>query len=97
MVATKYVISYNLQNKVTTAAMTDQEMEDPDSQLEVSKFFSKRFKKFHKTKTGTITCNSKISFTFYEMNLQSWLNILRHFDVRQNFRVTTSKTNCDYQ
>ena len=62
---------YNLQNKVTTTAMTDQEMEDPDSQLEVSNFFSKRFRRFHKTKTGTITCNSKISFTFYEMNLQS--------------------------
>ena len=40
--------------------MTDQDMEDLDSQLEVSNFFSKYFKRFHKTKTGTITCNSKI-------------------------------------
>ena len=40
--------------------MTDQEMEDLDSQLEVSKFFSKYFKSFHKTKTGAITSNLKI-------------------------------------
>ena len=31
---------YNLQNGVTTAAMTDQEMEDLDSQLEVHFFQS---------------------------------------------------------
>ena len=60
---------YNLQDGVKTAAMADQEMEDLDSQLEVSKFFSKYFNRFHKSKTGTITCNSKICFTFYEMNL----------------------------
>ena len=49
--------------------MTDQEMEDLDSQLEESKFFSMYFKRIHKTKTGTTIYNSKISFTFYEMNL----------------------------
>ena len=40
--------------------MTDPEMEDLDSQLEVRKFFSKYFKRFHKTKTGAITSNLKI-------------------------------------
>ena len=49
--------------------MTDQEMEDLDSQVEVSNFFLKYFKRFPKSKTGTITCNSKISFTFYKINL----------------------------
>ena len=49
--------------------MTDQEMDNLDSQLEVSNFFSKDFKRFHKTNTGTNTFKSKISFTFYEMNL----------------------------
>ena len=49
--------------------MTDQEMEDLDSKLVVSIFFSQYSKRFFKTKTGTISCNSKISFTFYEMNL----------------------------
>ena len=37
---TKDISSYNLQNGVTTAAMTDQEMEDLDSQLEVNFFQS---------------------------------------------------------
>ena len=69
LVTTKYIITCNLQSGVTTAAMTDQDMEYLDSQFEVSKFFSKYFKRFHQTKTGTIFCNSKISFTFYEMNL----------------------------
>ena len=55
--------------RVTTAAMADQEMEDLDSQLEVSKLFSKYFKRFHETKTGTIISNSKISFQFFEINL----------------------------
>ena len=49
--------------------MTDQEMEDLDSKLVVSIFFSQYSKRFFKTKTGTISCNSKISFTFYERNL----------------------------
>ena len=34
---------------VKTAAMADQEMEDLDSHLEVSKFFPKYFKRFYKT------------------------------------------------
>ena len=42
---------YNLQDRVKTAAMADQKMEDLDSQLEVSKFFSEYFLRFHKTKT----------------------------------------------
>ena len=69
LVATKYIITYNLQNRVTTVVMTDQEMDNLDSQLEVSNFFSKDFKRFHKTNTGTIAFKSKISFTLYEMNL----------------------------
>ena len=34
---------YNLQDRVKTAAMADQKMEDLDSQLEVSKFFFRVF------------------------------------------------------
>ena len=37
--------------------MTDQEMEDFDSQLEESKFFSMYFKSIHKTETGTTIYN----------------------------------------
>ena len=37
--------------------MTDQEMEDLDSQVEVSKFFfPEYFGRLHATKTGTIAC-----------------------------------------
>ena len=58
-------------------------MEDLDSLLEVSKFFSKCFKRFQKTKTGTIICNSKISFTLYEMNLALYY-LLNHISTSVN-------------
>lgn len=59
---------FNLQNGITVAAMTEQEMENLDSQLEVCKFFSECFKRLHTTKTDTIACISNFTFTFYKLN-----------------------------
>ena len=43
LVATKYIITYNLQNKFTTAAMSDQEMEDLVSQVNFFRSIARGF------------------------------------------------------